>query len=217
MFLSRKTTADLGGNLQMDLTYATIPTLDGAMFRLNRGLERRYHVENPKKPINERVYRELEIGCYEVQSNFLASVKKKLKDELPSVCNIWDTMDTFDGIFLEKASSETRTELDSSFGTASSTSTHQLSHESIRCQEELDRIFGPSIPYVLEIEDICFNEDDFFDKKEEHKKKENKKGKSGIDLVEDHKDDEKINGDNNKQASSISFLLKSTPSLSKKN
>ena len=29
MLLSRKTGADLGGNIQMDLTYATIPTLEG--------------------------------------------------------------------------------------------------------------------------------------------------------------------------------------------
>jgi hypothetical protein len=117
-------------------------------------------------------------------------------------------MDTFDGLFLEEASSEkgssvtsseTGTKLDLAFGTTSSTLTHQLSNELVRCQKELDRIFGPSIPYVLEIEDIFFDEDDFFDKQEEHKKKENKKGKSGIDLVEDHKDDEKINGDNNKK------------------
>jgi hypothetical protein len=40
MLLSRKTTADLGGNLQMDLTYATIPTPNDSMFRLNRELER---------------------------------------------------------------------------------------------------------------------------------------------------------------------------------
>jgi hypothetical protein len=73
MFLSRKTTADLGGSIQMDLTYATIPTPDGAMFRLNRELERKYHVEDPKKPINEFVYRELEMGCYEIPSNFIAS------------------------------------------------------------------------------------------------------------------------------------------------
>jgi hypothetical protein len=76
MLLSRKTTADLGGNLQMDLTYATIPTPNGAMFRLNRELERKYHVKDPKKPINELVYRKLEMGCYEIQSNFLASVKE---------------------------------------------------------------------------------------------------------------------------------------------
>jgi hypothetical protein len=86
--LSRKTTADLGCNLQMDLTYATIPTRDGAMFRLNRELERKNHVEDPKKPINDLAYRELEMGCYEIQSNFLTSVKEELKDELPSLCNV---------------------------------------------------------------------------------------------------------------------------------
>jgi hypothetical protein len=106
MFLSRKTTADLGGSIQMDLTYVTIPTPDGAMFRLNKELERKYHVEDTKKPINEFVYHELDMGCYEVPSNFLASLKEKLKDELPSVCNVWDIMDSFDGIFLEEASSE---------------------------------------------------------------------------------------------------------------
>jgi hypothetical protein len=106
MLLSRKTTADLGGNLQMDLTYATIPTPNGSMFRLNRELERKYHVEDPRKPINEFVYRELEMGCYEIESNFLASTKMELKDELPSVCNVWDTMDSFDGLFLEEDSSK---------------------------------------------------------------------------------------------------------------
>jgi hypothetical protein len=38
MLFSRKKTADLGGNIQMDLTYATIPTPDGAMFKLNKEL-----------------------------------------------------------------------------------------------------------------------------------------------------------------------------------
>jgi hypothetical protein len=38
MLLSRKAAADLGGNLQMDLTYATIPTPDGNTFKLNREL-----------------------------------------------------------------------------------------------------------------------------------------------------------------------------------
>jgi hypothetical protein len=117
----------------MDLTYATILTSYGAMFILNREFEIKYHVEDPKKPINELVYRELEMGCYEMQSNFLAHVKDKLKDDLPSVCNVWDTMDTFDGIFLEEASSEmvsdvtsseTGAESDSSFNTTTSTSTH---------------------------------------------------------------------------------------------
>ena len=142
----------------MDLTYATIPIPNGSMFRLNRKLERKYHVEDPRNPTNNIVYRELEMGCYEIPSNFLASVKEELEDEIPSVCNVWDTMDTFDGLFLEEASSErdidvtpskSGTELDLSFGTASSTSVRQHSNESVRCQEDLDRIFGPYIPYVL--------------------------------------------------------------------
>jgi hypothetical protein len=155
-------------------------------FKMNRELERKYHVEDPKKPINELVYRELEMGCYEIQSNFLASIKRELKDELPSVCNVWDTMDIFDGLFLKEASSEMGSditsleigiELDSSFDTSSTMLVRQRSEESIICQEELDRIFGPSIPYVLEIEDICFDKDDVFDKQEEHKKKDNKREK----------------------------------------
>jgi hypothetical protein len=57
MLLSRKTTADLGVNIQVDLTYATIPTPNGAMFRLNRELERRCHVEDPRNPRNELNYK----------------------------------------------------------------------------------------------------------------------------------------------------------------
>jgi hypothetical protein len=49
MLLNKKTTADLGGSLQMDLTYATIPTPNGLEFRLNRELERKYHVKDPTK------------------------------------------------------------------------------------------------------------------------------------------------------------------------
>ena len=124
------------------------------------------------------------MGCYEIPSNFITHVKKKLKDEIPSVCNFWDTMDSFDGIFLEEAPSErdidvtpskSGTKLDLSFGTASSTSVHQHLDESVRYQEELDRIFGPSVPYVLEIGDIYFDEDDVFNKQDEHKKNKKKK------------------------------------------
>jgi hypothetical protein len=63
MFLSRKTIVDLGINIQMDLTYATIPTPYGAMFRLNRELEIKDHIEDPQKTINEFVYHELDMGC----------------------------------------------------------------------------------------------------------------------------------------------------------
>jgi len=140
MLLSRKITADLGGNLHMDLIYATIPIPNSSMFRLNRELERKYHVEDPRKPTNGLVYRELEMGCYEIQSNSLASTKMELKDEFPNVCNIWDTMDSFDGLFLEEDSdkmkndmtpSNLETELDLSVENVSST--HRLSEELVRC------------------------------------------------------------------------------------
>jgi hypothetical protein len=56
MLLNRKAAADLGGNLQMDLSYATIPTPDGNTFKLNREVFRRYHIEDPRSPKNELKY-----------------------------------------------------------------------------------------------------------------------------------------------------------------
>jgi hypothetical protein len=75
ILLSRKTTADLGGNIQMALTYATIPTPDGAMFRLNRELERRYHAEDPRNPRNELKYKEDDFGNYAILSNSLEPIE----------------------------------------------------------------------------------------------------------------------------------------------
>lgn len=39
----------------MDLSYATIPTVAGGMVRLYMEVQRRYHVENLKRPDNEEV------------------------------------------------------------------------------------------------------------------------------------------------------------------
>jgi hypothetical protein len=186
MFLSRKTTTNLGSNLQMDLTYPTIPNPNGSTFRLNRELERKYHVEDPRNYTNQLVYRELEMGCYEIESNSLTSTKMELKDESPNICNVWDTMDSFDGIFLEEDSdkmhndmtpSELETKLDLSVENV--LSTHQLSEESVRCQKESDGILGPHPAYVLEIGKI--------------------KGRiSEANLVGDHKDDYEVSNDNMK-------------------
>jgi len=49
MLLSRKFAADLGGSIQMDLSYATIPTEASGMARLYREVERRYHLKVPKR------------------------------------------------------------------------------------------------------------------------------------------------------------------------
>ena len=55
----------------MDLTYATIPTIDGTMVTLNREPERRYHIEDPKYPKNEFKYTKDGIGNYAILANFL--------------------------------------------------------------------------------------------------------------------------------------------------
>jgi hypothetical protein len=60
--LVSKWVASLGGSLQMDLSYATIPTCDNTFVRLNREQEKRYHVEDPKDPMNELVYEMEDLG-----------------------------------------------------------------------------------------------------------------------------------------------------------
>jgi ribonuclease HI len=95
MLLSRKTTTDLGGNIQMDLTYATIPTPDGTMFRLNRELERRYHVEDSRNPRNELKYKEDDFGNYAILSNSLELIEEEAKEE--RISEVWHMH--FDGAF----------------------------------------------------------------------------------------------------------------------
>jgi hypothetical protein len=77
----------LGGNIQMDLTYATIPSLDGSMFRLNIKLERRYHVEDPSNPINKLKYKEYDFGSYAILSNYLGPIEEEYKEE--RVNEVW--------------------------------------------------------------------------------------------------------------------------------
>jgi len=106
MLLSRKWAATLGGTLQMDLSYATIPSSENSFVKLYREKERKCHVEDPKEPMNEFIYHMHEIGNYEMPLDFLASFKERFKDELPHVCDVWDTMDSFDGLFLEETPSK---------------------------------------------------------------------------------------------------------------
>jgi hypothetical protein len=53
MLLSRKWDATLGGSLQMDLSYATIPTRDGTYVTLYRQPIVKNQVEDPNVPLNE--------------------------------------------------------------------------------------------------------------------------------------------------------------------
>jgi hypothetical protein len=80
MLLNRKTIADLGGSLQMDLSYATIPTPDGGTFKLNREAYRKYHVEDPKKPQNELNWTDEGLGNYAILSNSIVPLQEIVED-----------------------------------------------------------------------------------------------------------------------------------------
>jgi hypothetical protein len=78
--------ANFGGTLQMDLSYATIPTCEGMFVTLHRELAYRYHVEDPKDPVNELVYYEKDIGNYAILGNSIAPDEEIHEDE----CNkVW--------------------------------------------------------------------------------------------------------------------------------
>jgi hypothetical protein len=155
MLMSRKWGATMGGCINMDLSYATIPLPPPSTesIGLLRETERKFHIEDPKKPINEFVYYTHDMGCYEVISDFLDLVREKFKDELPKVCNVWDTMDSFDGLFLEEVPEENNINIALSESKVGSCVIISINLSVIRgitsaCQDELDKIFGPSIPDV---------------------------------------------------------------------
>jgi ribonuclease HI len=92
MLLNRKADADLGGSLQMDLSYATLPTPDGNTFKLNREVYRKYHVEDPK---NELKWIDEGLGNYAILSNSIVTFEETVQDnELDKVWNM-----NFDGAF----------------------------------------------------------------------------------------------------------------------
>ena len=76
ILLSRKWAATLGGYIQMDWTYATIPTSENTRVILHREKLRKRHVENPKKPGNEFVHCIDKFGNYAFLSNFMAPTIK---------------------------------------------------------------------------------------------------------------------------------------------
>jgi hypothetical protein len=93
MLLSRKWDATLGVHIQTDLSYATIPSYENSFVKLHREKERKFHVEDPKEPMNEFVYHMNDIENYAICSNFIELVKEKLKEE--KVDEVWKM--NFDG------------------------------------------------------------------------------------------------------------------------
>ena len=90
----------------MDLSYATILSPDGTMVRLNRELERKYHVEDPKNPHNELKHRLDEIGDYVILFNFLEPLEEKDKEE--KLSEVWHM--NFDGAYSRSNKNPERVE-----------------------------------------------------------------------------------------------------------
>ena len=79
MFLSKKWSSNLGGYIQTDWTYATIPASENTRVILHRENLLKRHVENPKKPGNEFVHFTDNFGNYVILSNFMPLLRKTLK------------------------------------------------------------------------------------------------------------------------------------------
>ena len=79
----------------MDWTYAIVPTSEYSLVKLYTAKEKRYHVENPKKSLNQYVYSTDEHGTYQVNSTFLAPIQEEIKDE--KVDKLWRM--NFDGAY----------------------------------------------------------------------------------------------------------------------
>jgi ribonuclease HI len=95
MLLNRKAAADLGGSVQMDLSYATLPTPDGGTFKLNREVYRKCHVEDPKSPIDELKYDDEGLGNYAILSNSIVPLEDKVQNN--ELDKVWYM--NFDGAF----------------------------------------------------------------------------------------------------------------------
>jgi hypothetical protein len=64
MFLSRTWERKLGGTMQMDMTYATVPVFGGENMRLYRETKFSYVVSDHKNPVNHPIYVvDEDIGC----------------------------------------------------------------------------------------------------------------------------------------------------------
>jgi ribonuclease HI len=94
-YSSRKAAADLGGSLQMDLSYATLPTPDGNTFKLNREVYRKYHVEDSKNPKNELTWTDEGLGNYSILCNSIVLFEETVQDN--ELDKVWYM--NFDGAF----------------------------------------------------------------------------------------------------------------------
>ena len=70
MLLSRSCCAKLGGTLQMDMSYATIPVYGGEQLRLYREVIFVHIVCKTNRPRNHPIYAiDQDFGCFKLTSN----------------------------------------------------------------------------------------------------------------------------------------------------
>ena len=70
MLLSREWVAKLGGSIQMDLSYATIPIGENALYKLVNEKPMTKHVETPEHLFEEAMRPTEEVGNYIVMANY---------------------------------------------------------------------------------------------------------------------------------------------------
>lgn len=97
MLLSRKWASDLGGSIQMNWSYAMIPSPNGQRYlKLIREPERRFHVEDPKSPHNEIISEQPSLGNHAILSNSIVPLEAKVEEKVDNLKDkVWHLY--FDG------------------------------------------------------------------------------------------------------------------------
>ena len=84
MLLSRKWGATLGGSIQMDWTYATVPASEFSLVKLYSEKEKRHHVENPGSSssiMTKKVMQQLDLRTTRPYQNVCAMDSRPVKVE----------------------------------------------------------------------------------------------------------------------------------------
>ena len=99
MLLSREWAAKLGGSIQMDLSYATIPIGENASYKLANEKPVTEHVETPEHLFEESMRPIKEVGNYMVIANYWKSLDNILS--LPAKYGRCSLMELSLGMVLE--------------------------------------------------------------------------------------------------------------------
>ena len=79
----------------MDWTYCTVSASEFSLVKLYFEKEKRHHVENPQRPLNEYAYHTDKNGSYQINSIFLEPIQEEIKTE--KLSELWRM--NFDGAY----------------------------------------------------------------------------------------------------------------------